>query len=30
MLREMLFGIIHTGNVLKVEKLVNTLGVIVK
>jgi hypothetical protein len=30
MLRERLFGIVHTGNVLKIEKLLNTLGVIIK
>jgi hypothetical protein len=26
----MLFGIVHIGNVLEVEKLLNTLGVVIK
>jgi hypothetical protein len=30
MLRDMLFGIVHIGNVLEVEKLLNTLGVVIK
>jgi hypothetical protein len=30
MLRETLFGIVHIGNILEVEKLLNTLGVVIK
>jgi hypothetical protein len=30
MLRKTLFGIVHIGNILEVEKLLNTLGVVIK
>jgi hypothetical protein len=30
MLRETLFRIVHIGNILEVEKLLNTLGVVIK